>query len=111
MNEQSKSQYGTIRLKGHEFPTEQRKSTTETLRFFVEHPRIYSLIRPNERTPDQDSICKQLLELDHVKELIHDIKSNDGLIDPLIVRAGDNVVFEGEIADLQPITTWPSRTQ
>ena len=95
MSQENISQHGTIRIKGKEFPTETREVSYKILKFFVENPRIYSLIRPDERAPDQESICKQLLEMDHVKELIQDIKSNGGLIDPLIVRTGDNVVLEG----------------
>jgi len=46
-------------------------------------------------TPDQDEICRQLLELEHVRVLKDDIVANEGLIDPLIVRDGDLVVLEG----------------
>lgn len=38
--------------------------------------------------PRQDDIQRKLLELDHVKALIQDIKRNGGLTDPVVVRAG-----------------------
>src|SRR5438094_512565 len=86
---------GAIRLKGKDIPTETSEIEQKKLRFYVDNPRIYSLVRSDGRTPDQDDICKQLQGLDHVRELIHDINSNGGLIDPLIVRDGDLVVLEG----------------
>ena len=56
---------------------------------------IYSLVRSQGRAPDQDEIQKQLQGFPHVQELIQDIKSNEGLTDPVIVRDGDLVVLEG----------------
>ncbi len=86
---------GKLRLKGADIATETKELDQKQLQIYVDNPRIYSLVRADDRTPEQDEICKQLLELDHVKELIHDIAANGGLIDPLIVRAGDFVVLEG----------------
>lgn len=65
------------------------------LRFYVDNPRIYSLVRAGDQRPDQDEILATLLEHEHVKVLKEDIVANDGLIDPLIVRDGDMVVLEG----------------
>jgi hypothetical protein len=86
---------GMIRLKGKDIPTETREIEQKKLRFYIDNPRIYSLVRSDGHTPDQDEICKQLLGMDHVRELIHDISANGGLIDPLIVRDSDLVVLEG----------------
>lgn len=86
---------GTLRLKGQDIPTRTEEIEQVKLQFWVDNPRIYSLVRSNGHTPDQQEICEQLLELPHVRELIHDIKSNGGLTDPLIVRDGDFVVLEG----------------
>ena len=86
---------GSIRLRGLDIPTETREIEQRKLRFYPDNPRIYSLVRANGEVPDQDEICRQLLEHDHVKELKEDIVANGGLIDPLIVRAGDLVVLEG----------------
>src|SRR5437879_5767356 len=86
---------GKLRLKGSDIATETKDLDQIKLQFYVDNPRIYSLVRGDNRTPDQEEICKQLLGLDHVKELVHDIASNGGLIDPLIVRDEDFVVLEG----------------
>jgi hypothetical protein len=86
---------GTLRLKGEDIPTRTADLEQIKLQFYVDNPRIYSLVRSDGHTPDQNEICKQLLDLPHVHELIHDIKSNGGLIDPVIVRDGDFVVLEG----------------
>jgi hypothetical protein len=86
---------GVMRLKNHDVPTESREIERKKLKFYVDNPRIYSLVRTDGRVPDQDEICEQLQDLEHVKELVHDISANGGLIDPLIVRDGDLVVLEG----------------
>lgn len=86
---------GSITLRGQRIPTRTLDLPHKTLRFFVDNPRIYSLVRADDRTPDQDEICEKLLEHEHVKELIVNIAENGGLMDPIIVRDGDNVVLEG----------------
>lgn len=85
----------TGRIRGKDIPTETRVIDQSKLRFYVDNPRIYSLVRSNGHVPDQDEILKQLLEHEHVRVLKEDIATNDGLIDPLIVRDGDLVVLEG----------------
>ncbi len=86
---------GIIRLKNKDIPTETREIEQKKLQFYVDNPRIYSLVRSDGRTPDQGEICKQLQSLEHVKELVQDIAGNGGLIDPLLVRDRDFVVLEG----------------
>jgi len=85
----------TLTIKGEEIPVEHRMMRVSDLRFFKDNPRIYSLVYSGEDDPSQEDIEKRLCELDHVHQLMQSIKSNGGLIDPLIVRAGDNVVLEG----------------
>lgn len=65
------------------------------LHFFVENPRIHSLIHTDGSEPTQDEIQEQLESMEHVKELIHDIRRNGGLIDALVVRSGTREVIEG----------------
>jgi hypothetical protein len=86
---------GIMRLKNQDIPTESREIEQKKLNFYIDNPRIYSLVRTDGRVPDQDEICKQLQALEHVKELVQDISANGGLIDPLVVRDGDLVVLEG----------------
>ncbi len=47
------------------------------------------------RRPSQADIERKLLEMDHVKSLIQDIKRDGGLTDPVVVRAGKMEVLEG----------------
>jgi len=86
---------GVLTLRGHEVPTVTRDLEQSKLRFFVDNPRIYSLVRADGHQPDQQEIYEKLLEHDHVHVLKEDIVANGGLIDPLIVRDGDFVVLEG----------------
>ncbi len=65
------------------------------LKFYIENPRVYSALRTHNETPSQAEIEELMTNMDHVKQLKQSIESNGGLIDPLIVRAGDNVVLEG----------------
>jgi len=85
----------SITLRGQAIPTETRDIEQKSLRFYVDNPRIYSLVRSDDRTPDQEEICEKLQQHDHVKELISSIEENGGLMDPIVVRAGDLVVLEG----------------
>jgi hypothetical protein len=45
--------------------------------------------------PTQDTIQDALFGMDHVRQLVQSIKENGGLIDPIIVQAGSNIVLEG----------------
>ncbi len=65
------------------------------LQFYEANPRIYSMIRKDGRVPSQAEIQDRLLSMDHVKELILDIKRNGGLIEPILVRRDSNEVLEG----------------
>lgn len=86
---------GSIRIRGRDVPTETRDIDQAKLRFYVDNPRIYSLVRANGHVPDQEEILEQLLGHEHVCVLKEDIVANSGLMDPLIVRDGDMVVLEG----------------
>lgn len=86
---------GTIRIRGVDVATTTQDLDQKSLNFYVDNPRIYSLIRAGGKVPDQDEIYKELLDHEHVRELISDIEANGGLMDPLIVRDGDFVVLEG----------------
>ena len=65
------------------------------LNFYPENPRVYSVLNGNNYTPTQTEIEELMCKKDHVKQLKESIKSNGGLIDPIIVRDGDYVVLEG----------------
>lgn len=92
---EEKEHFGTIRLRNEDVPVRTLWIEQRKLRFFVENPRIYSIVRSDGREPDQKEIYDQLLEMEHVRELKEDIKRNGGLIDPLIVREKSLEVLEG----------------
>lgn len=101
----------TILIRNTQVPTETKLLKQESLRFFVENPRIYSVIHVGEQQPTQEDIQKKLLSLDHVKALIQDIKRDGGLTDPIIVRDVNFEVIEGnsrlaayrQLAKIDPI--------
>jgi hypothetical protein len=58
-------------------------------------PKIDAFLHGDAESPTQEEIEERLLEMEHVRELIQDIKINQGLIEPLIVRDGTFEVLEG----------------
>ena len=84
-----------ILIRGKKIPTRIKMLRQEDLRFFVDNPRIYSIIRAAGHPPTQDDIQNRLCDMEHVKVLIQDIKRNEGLTDPIIVRDGVFEVLEG----------------
>ncbi|PWC36760.1 hypothetical protein TSO221_28930 [Azospirillum sp. TSO22-1] len=86
---------GTLLIRGQTVATVTREVPYQQLQFYVENPRIYSFVCGVSSTPTQADILERLLGLEHVRELVHDIRANGGLIDPLIVRDGEFVVLEG----------------
>ena len=85
----------TLTLGGQEIPVRNGSLPIHDLSFYPENPRIFSLIQRPGIEPSQDDIFNRLRGLDHVKQLIQSIRANGGLTDPLLVRDGDLVVFEG----------------
>ncbi len=65
------------------------------LLFYAENPRIYSIVwNEDGEDPTQEDIFLALSKTEHVREtLVPSIKSNGGLIEPVLVRK--NVVLEG----------------
>ena len=102
----------TLIIRGKEIPVRTMTLRQDTLQFFVDNPRVYSMLHTgNAVEPTQEEIQKKLLDMDHVKALVHDIKRDGGLTDPVIVRAGTLEVLEGNsrlaayrhLANLDPI--------
>ena len=86
----------TLLIRGEEIPVLTTTLRQDTLRFFVDNPRVYSVLRRHGAAePSQEEIEAKLLDMDHVKELIHDIRRDGGLTDPIIVRNGTLEVLEG----------------
>jgi len=65
------------------------------LRFYLENPRLYTLVRRDGQDPTQEEIEEELAKMDHVKQLVQSIKANGGLIDAVIVQGKTNIVLEG----------------
>ena len=77
------------------YPVKKCEIEQSKLNFYPENPRVYSILNINNYTPTQKEIEQLMCKQDHVKQLKESIKSNGGLIDPVIVRDGDFVVLEG----------------
>ena len=87
---------GEIVIRHQRIPVRTLDIEHEQLRFFPDNPRVYSLLHADGRHPSQEEIQEKLLEMEHVRVLIADIKINGGLIDPLIIRDGSFEVLEGK---------------
>lgn len=85
----------TLTIRGKEVPVSIELVDQRKLRFFSDNPRIYSIVRANGKDPSQEEIQKQLMQLDHVRDLILDIRKNNGLTDPLVVIDKSFEVVEG----------------
>jgi hypothetical protein len=85
----------SLLILGTKVPTTTQMLPQRNLRFFVDNPRVYSVVRANGKEPSQEEIEQQLGALEHVRELREDIKRNSGLIEALIVRDGTLEVLEG----------------
>ena len=91
----SKVEHGTLRIRNQDIPVRTVWIEQNKLQFFVDNPRIYSVVRAGGKLPDQTEIYDQLIDQEHVRELKEDIKLNGGLMDPLIVKDGTLEVLEG----------------
>ncbi len=85
----------SITINGKEIPAKIGFYPQDMLKFYPDNPRIYSIIYAGEKVLSQNEIEERLSDKEHVKVLVHSIKANGGLTDPLIVRGGDYVVLEG----------------
>lgn len=85
----------TLLVRGKEIPVTSQHLEQSKLRFFVDNPRVYSIVHGNGKVPGQEEIQERLLQMEHVKALVYDIDLNGGLIEPLIVRDGTFEVLEG----------------
>src|SRR4029077_19362802 len=73
---------GELPIRGQTIPTRTGFLPVFDLRFFPDNPRVYSLVHGDDHEPSQEAIERKLLEMDHVKHLIQDIKNHGGLIEP-----------------------------
>lgn len=85
----------TLILRKRKIAVELTELPQSQLRFYLENPRLYTLVRSEGRDPTQDEVEETLSRMDHVKQLAQSIKENGGLIDPVVVQGGTNIVLEG----------------
>jgi len=74
----------TLTIRGQEIPVETCLIEHTKLRYFPDNPRIYSIVRADGKEPTQEEIQEQLLQREHVRDLVLDIRQNGGLTDPLV---------------------------
>jgi len=86
---------GTLTIAGKRLRVRIGEVPQNQLFFFAENPRVHSLLHSDGTEPTQEEIQDELESMESVKELVHDIRRNGGLIDALIVRSGSCEVIEG----------------
>ena len=84
-----------LTLRGEEIIVQVGTMPQSDLLFYLENPRLYSLVRADGIEPSQEDIEEALTKKEHVRQLIKSIETNGGLIDPVIVLGDTNVVLEG----------------
>jgi hypothetical protein len=84
-----------LTLRGQELRVETMFYAQAKLKFYVANPRIYTAIRQGGAEPTQEDIETRLQDMEHVRELVLEIKRNGGLIEPLIVKPETLEVLEG----------------
>lgn len=84
-----------IIIGGKEYDVVKIEINQSLLQFYPENPRVYSALSADFAEPDQETIEKIMITMDHVKQLKESIKANGGLIDPVIVKDKDFIVLEG----------------
>lgn len=85
----------SLALKGSVVEARIGKLKIADLRFYAKNPRVYSVVRGDGVEPTQSDIETALLEEEHVRSLIQEIREAGGLIEPLYVRDGSLDVLEG----------------
>lgn len=92
-NNNHKSSKSSITVGDTSIETVIELRSIDELRYYVENPRIFSIVKQLGRNVTQEDIEKKLWDLDPTKDLFQDIKRNGGLLEEIIVR--DNEVLEG----------------
>lgn len=82
-------------LRNKKFKVQLSELPQADLQFYLENPRLYTLVRRDGQDPTQEEIEEELAKMDHVKQLVRSIKANGGLIDAVIIQGKKNVVLEG----------------
>lgn len=89
---------GVITIGKKEFQVKEITMNQQDLVFYVDNPRVYSIIRENGNdNPSQHDIETYMRSMEHVKELKSQIEQNGGLLEALLVvkRNDEYEVLEG----------------
>jgi hypothetical protein len=86
---------GSLRISGKDVPVTTKLLEQSKLLFFAENPRVYSVLHGAGKAPAQEDIQARLQDMEHVRTLIVEIRQNDGLLEPLIVKDKTFEVLEG----------------
>ena len=89
---------GVITIGKKDFQITETIMNQQDLVFYVENPRVYSVIRENGNdNPSQHDIEMYMRSMEHVKELKVQIEQNGGLLEALLVvqKVDEYVVLEG----------------
>lgn len=84
-----------LTIGGKDYDVIKTEINQSLLLFYPENPRVYSALDVDSNEPDQKTIEEIMTSMEHVKQLKESIKANGGLIDPVIIRDKDFIVFEG----------------
>ena len=61
-------------IKNRRIPVKLRDLPQHELKYYLENPRLYTLVRGEGKEPTQEEIEETLIRMDHVKELAQSIK-------------------------------------
>lgn len=101
MHQLSKQFWGEIMnknkivLAGEEYEIYEELRPQMSLHFYIDNPRIYSKFDRTDDDPTEQEIEELLCKMDSVRELRNAIESTGGLVEPLQVIDGNNIVVEG----------------
>lgn len=82
-------------IKNKRIPVRLADLPQHELKYYLENPRLYTLVRSGGKEPTQEEIEETLMGMEHVKELARSIQENGGLMDAIFVHEASKVVLEG----------------
>ena len=85
----------SITLRGVEVQVYEGLCPINDLKYWIDNPRVYTVVRTENENPTQELIEQTLQRDESVKQLSLDIQRNNGLIDPLVVNGETGEVVEG----------------
>tara|TARA_B100000315_G_C14540735_1_gene570744 strand:+ start:375 stop:1343 length:969 start_codon:yes stop_codon:yes gene_type:complete len=85
-----------IPIGNRKIPSEYKTIPHADLEFYVENPRVHSLLMSEDTDPTQEDIENALIKMPHVLQLKKEIEQFGGLAEPVYVKDGKTkIVLEG----------------